>query len=131
MKPESEAHLADAETNLDKARRIFAIDIFDQAARLAYYAQFHAAQALIIERTGRAPKTHKGVTSLFHELVRAEALLDRCLAGRLTNSYRYKELADYGGGGAGRISRQDATEVIASAGDFVGQVRRVLTRPAS
>ncbi len=36
----------------------------DEAGRAAYYAGFHAAQALIVERTGRSPKSHAGVCEL-------------------------------------------------------------------
>ena len=36
------------------------IGLADAAGRTAYLAGFHAAQALIFERTGRAVKTHRG-----------------------------------------------------------------------
>ena len=35
------------------------------AAREAYMASFHAAQACLFERDGRAPKTHSGVHAAF------------------------------------------------------------------
>ena len=60
MTPETSDFLVAAERALSNARNILAIDIPDQAARLAYYAQFHAAQALIFERTAKISKTHKG-----------------------------------------------------------------------
>ena len=50
MKPETADFLSAADIALSKARRILAIDIPDEAARHAYFAQFHAAQALIFER---------------------------------------------------------------------------------
>ena len=42
MTPETSDFLVAAERALSNARNILAIDIPDQAARLAYYAQFHA-----------------------------------------------------------------------------------------
>ena len=55
------------------------INIHRQAARLAYYAQFHAAQALIFERTGKISKTHKGVGSQFHTFAQSELAIEyRC-----------------------------------------------------
>ncbi|HEX3522373.1 MAG TPA: hypothetical protein VHT52_09830 [Stellaceae bacterium] len=37
----------------------------EDAGRNAYLAAFHAAQALIAERTGKEAKTHKGVHAQF------------------------------------------------------------------
>jgi hypothetical protein len=61
----------------------------EDAGRNAYLAGFHAAQALIGERTGRDAKTHKGVHAQFARLTRNEPRLGRelrwtCPAWRLT-----------------------------------------------
>ena len=56
MKPQTAAYLANAIEAVADARRILAIDIPRQAGRLAYYAEFHAAQALIFERTAKGRK---------------------------------------------------------------------------
>lgn len=71
MKEQTANHLANADRLLSQASQILAIDIPGQAARLAYYAQFHAAQALIVERTDKLPKTHNGVDRQFHKLAGA------------------------------------------------------------
>jgi len=68
VKPETAAYLASAAEALKDAKAILAIHIPRQAAHLAYYAQFHAAQALIFERTDRIAKTHRGVKNRFHKL---------------------------------------------------------------
>ena len=47
MKLPTVAFLAAANEALGNSQRVLAIDIPRQAGRLAYYAQFHAAQALI------------------------------------------------------------------------------------
>src|SRR5262245_58401892 len=57
----------------------------------AYLAAFHAAQALIAERTGRTAKTHKGAHAQFARLTRGEPRLDvelRRFLARLTISNR-------------------------------------------
>ena len=72
MKPETSAALSAADMALSDARGNLSINIPRQAARLACYAQFHAAQALIFERTGKVSKTHKGVDKVFHKLAQAE-----------------------------------------------------------
>ena len=48
----------------------------DAAGRTAYLAGFHAAQALISERTGRSVKTHKGVHRELHRLTKDDQHLD-------------------------------------------------------
>ena len=108
MTPQSAAYLQSADGNLTDARRILAIDIPKQAARLAYYAQFYAAQALIFERTGKIAKTHKGVDRLFHKLARDVDGLGAELAATLSVGYHFKEIADYETGTATALSAADA-----------------------
>jgi uncharacterized protein (UPF0332 family) len=48
----------------------------EAAGRTAYLAGFHAAQALISERTGRAVKTHQGVRAEFHRFTRGDERFD-------------------------------------------------------
>ena len=79
MTPESTAFLQKANLALTKARDVLAINYPDEAGRHAYSAAYHAAQALIFERTGKASKTHKGVKALFGKLAKAEpAMLPAC-----------------------------------------------------
>ena len=61
MKEAAAAYLAKARQALDKARRVFAIGLYDEAGRHAYYAAFHAAQALLFQRTDKVYATHQGV----------------------------------------------------------------------
>jgi uncharacterized protein (UPF0332 family) len=104
-----------------------AIDIPRQAARLAYYAQFHAAQALIFERTDKSAKTHKGVDRQFHRLALAETSFPTGLAATMSAAYHFKEAADYETGIAGAVSSADAGDAIAAGEQFVAAVRQALT----
>jgi uncharacterized protein (UPF0332 family) len=61
--PETGYFLEKARKLLGEADSILAIKLYGVAGRTAYLAGFHAAQALISERTGRSVKTHKGVHS--------------------------------------------------------------------
>jgi uncharacterized protein (UPF0332 family) len=127
MKPETLAFLAAADRSLDNARRVLAIDIADQAARLAYYAQFHAAQALIFEQTGKVAKTHKGVDRQFHKLIRVHQNAPADLAAKLSASYYFKDIADYDASGTTSITAHQAIDVIAIAEAFVAEIRRALS----
>ena len=63
-----------------------------QTARLAYYAQFHAARALISSAPIGFRKLIEGEIQ-FHKLGNEDARLDRGLAGDLAATYRFKEAA--------------------------------------
>ena len=60
MNPETAAFLDKAHECLAKADGMLG-RWPDEAGREAYLAGLHAAQALIIERTGRARKRHRGM----------------------------------------------------------------------
>ena len=127
MTPETLDFLAAADRAVSNARSVLAIDIPDQAARLAYYAQFHAAQALIFERTGTIARTHRGVDTQFHKQSKGEPGLSPGLAGELSAPYRYKERADYEtGSAAAPITQANASDAIATAERFVADIRHVL-----
>jgi uncharacterized protein (UPF0332 family) len=91
----------------------------DEAARAAYLAGFHAAQALISERAGRVAKSHSGVRSAFARLVRDDPRVDRSLLSFLGRAYRFKEIADYGTGPDAVVTVAEAEEAIAVAQRFV------------
>jgi len=68
--PEAAGHLDKADEYLTKARALLDILHYtDEAGCAAYLAGYHAAQALIFERTGREAKTHKGAHTQFNKMV--------------------------------------------------------------
>lgn len=69
----------------------------DEAGRAAYLAGYHAAQALISERTGKIAKTHEGVKSQFNVLTKGDARVDAELRRFLSRAYNLKAVADYEG----------------------------------
>ena len=92
---------------------------------------FHAAQAFIIERTNEAGKTHKGVRAQFHRLVREEPSLDQELPKTLTRTYQFKEAADYETGVDAEVTSSEAAAALDAARNFVSELRRALSPPAS
>ncbi len=89
------------------------------AGRTAYLAGFHAAQALISERTGHAAKTHRGVNAEFHRLVKNDGRVNDELRAFLGFAYNLKAIADYETGPGSDISPELAGEAIAIAKRFV------------
>ena len=82
MTPEAKEHPDRAREYLTKARNFSNLLHYDdEAGRAAYLAGFHAAQALISERTGRIVKTHSGVRSAFARLVKGDSRVDRPVLG--------------------------------------------------
>ncbi|HJU14951.1 MAG TPA: HEPN domain-containing protein [Stellaceae bacterium] len=61
MTPETADYLDKAREFLAKAHDMLADDWPDEAARAAYLAGFHAAQAFTFARTGRVAKSHAGL----------------------------------------------------------------------
>ena len=70
MKPEAAAFLDKAHELLERASTLLAAGFLEDAGRAAYLAGYHAAQALIFERSGRSPKTHSGERCRFSAATR-------------------------------------------------------------
>ncbi len=126
MTPEAEAHLDKARECLTRARIIVAAGVMEDAARDAYLAAFHAAQALICERTGRDAKTHGGVHIAFARLTRNESRIDEELRRFLPQSFNMKAVADYELGPGAVIPAEEAASAIEMATRFVSSIAKLL-----
>ena len=89
-------------------------------------AAFHAAQALIFERTNKIARTHKGVHTEFARLITSEATLDARPSGFLHRAYNLKAVADYETGPESDISPQRAVAAVEEAETFLDVVRGAL-----
>jgi uncharacterized protein (UPF0332 family) len=101
----------------------------DEAGRAAYLAGFHAAQALLFEKRGRAPKTHSGVQTQFARLVRDEPRIDLDLRAFLGRTYNLKALADYETGPGAYVSMAQARAAIATALRFAAAIAALIAEP--
>jgi uncharacterized protein (UPF0332 family) len=126
MKEATAAYLEKAGQSLDKARRILAIGIQDEAGRQAYYAAFHAAQALIFERSGKASGSHQGVKTEFARLAQSDPRIERKFTAFLARAYRLKSVADYETGTAAIVTAAQASEAMGLAEEFVAAIRRII-----
>jgi uncharacterized protein (UPF0332 family) len=87
VRPETEAYLEKARRCLSNAHANLGIRLANDAGRNAYLAVFHAAQALIFERTGKAAKSHRGVQSEFHRLARTTRNIDNSFPALVVRRY--------------------------------------------
>lgn len=126
MSPEQVNALATARQHLFDATAILSLGIAHVAAREAYLAAFHAAEAFIESRTGRPAKTHSGLRSVFSRLVREEPRIDPSVTQFLANAYDLKSLADYGDRPAQRISIQEAEAAVQTAERFIATIAGLL-----
>jgi uncharacterized protein (UPF0332 family) len=127
LTPEADGHLRKARKELAKALSVLKqLDYYDEAGRLAYLAAFHAAQALIVERTSRTAKTHAGVHSQFHRLIRDDPRFDAELRGFLSDGFDLKTVSDYGVGLDATVSPDEAKTAIATATRFVNCISEIL-----
>jgi uncharacterized protein (UPF0332 family) len=127
MKAETADYLAKARATLADAQKIAALPLPHVAAREAYYAAFHAAEAYIFEHTGKPATTHRDVRSEFGRLARREPRIDRELTRFLATAYQLKATTDYGiGPAAAPITADQAAAAIATAGRFIDTIAQVL-----
>jgi uncharacterized protein (UPF0332 family) len=126
VKPEAADYLAKAREDLGEARQIIGIGLAKVAARSAYYVAFHAAEALIFERTGRVAKSPKGVRSEFARLTKNDPQVPRTMMVFLTQAYGYKEIGDYSVNPDEVVTMANAESAIISAGEFLDRVAGIL-----
>ena len=122
MKAGTASYLQNAAVSLTKADGNLAIGFADEAGRHAYYGAFHAAQALIFERTNKVAKTHRGVAAQFHKLTKGDPTFDQSLSAFLSAGYNFKQAADYAATSMPPILRDDAEDAILKAKRFVAAI---------
>ena len=126
MKIETERYLDKARQALSEARAVAEIKLSEAAGRAAYLAAFHAAQALIFERAGKVPKTHRGVHAQFARLARDRPNIGTELSRFLSQAYDFKAVADYEIGPDATVPLELAWTAIKSAEVFVDRVVELL-----
>lgn len=127
MTPETRLFLEKARRLLAEATGMLTTMHYNEAAgRTAYLAGFHAAQALISEKTGCAVKTHSGVRTEFHRLIHGDPRFNEMLRHFLGSTYNLKAIADYETGPGSDVSPERAARAIAEAGLLIDRVAEVL-----
>jgi uncharacterized protein (UPF0332 family) len=129
MRPESVKFIEQANIVLVRADIMLNVSLNEDAARLAYLASFHVAQAYIFERTNKVSKTHRGVQTEFFRLTKDDPRTDPDLRRFLSESYEFKSIADYFSGPDPKTSSEDAAEAVATAKRFVAHFARLVPIP--
>ncbi len=124
-RPEAAAFLAKARKALREARIVADNELPEAAGRAAYLAAYHAAQALVFDRTGKTAKSHGGLRSEFARIVKGDTRIDRAFPTFLARAYNLKATADYGLGAA--VTSAEAEQAIEMAARFVDSIARSLS----
>ena len=107
---------------------MLSVGLNDDAGRAAYLTAFHAAQALIFERTGKVLKTHKGVQIEFLALTKNDLAFTADLRVFVSQAYNFKSIADYETDPAFDLSIEKASAAVESSSRFVEAVRSAIGR---
>jgi uncharacterized protein (UPF0332 family) len=126
VKPETGRYLAKARRLLMEARTAAGVDLTEAAGRASYLAAFHAAQALIFERSGNVSKTHRGVHIQFARLTKDEPGISSELREFLPQSYNLKAVADYEVGADATVPLEEAIAAIETAERFVDRIAELV-----
>ena len=126
MRAEASAFIDKAREFLVKAEDMLADGWPDEAGRAAYLAGLDAAQAVIVERTGRVIKRHRGVHNELRRLVKDEPRFDLELSAFPGRAYNLKAIADYETGPDARVSDELARTAIETARRYVEVVAELL-----
>jgi uncharacterized protein (UPF0332 family) len=126
MTPETAQFVGKASKLLLEAEAMLKIGLNDATGRTAYLAGFHAAQAIISEKTGRTVKTHKGVHTEFQRLTKDDQGFPPDLRAFLSHAYNLKAIADYETGPGAGVSGEQAVQALAQAERFVAHLETLL-----
>ncbi|MGZ3306729.1 MAG: HEPN domain-containing protein, partial [Asticcacaulis sp.] len=124
--PEARFFLGKARRLLTEAEAMLAIHLYEAAGRTAYLAGFHAAQALISERTGKSAKTHKGVHGELHRLLKDRSDVDETTRIFLSQAYNLKAIADYETGPEAEVPPDQARIAVDGAKRFVAKLEKLV-----
>jgi len=126
MIPVVAGYLDKARQCLSYARTNLTVGLGNDAGRNAYLAAFHAAQALIFERTGNVAKSHQGVHSEFSRLAKDEPAIALEVRRFLSQAYNLKAVADYEMGADAVLPLERAKTATEKAGQFVHVIASLL-----
>jgi uncharacterized protein (UPF0332 family) len=131
MKPESQQFIDKANVILLRGAIMLKSGLNEDAARSAYMASFHVAQAYIFERKGKVSKSHHGVQTEFFRLTKDDPRIDHELRKFLSQSYEFKSVADYFTGPEAVTSVQEATDALEKSKHFFAHFAALVSVPDS
>ena len=116
-------YIQKAEKKAEVAEKLFKSGDYDDAVSRAYYAVFHAAQALLLTE-GHTADTHKGVVTLFGLFFVKTGKVAKHIGKYLANLKDDRESVDYEI--FSYMDEETAQTAIAEAKEFLSQAKQYL-----
>ena len=113
-----------ASDKLENARRIFAIELYDETISNAYYAMYYAAKAALLSK-GLDLRKHSSAALKFQELFVVTGHVDAEYARYLSRARVARERSDYDP--LAHASRDDAQKNLEIADTFIAKIKELLT----
>jgi uncharacterized protein (UPF0332 family) len=121
---ETDALIIKAQRYLRSAKLLLQDGDYGSSVSRSYYAMFYCAQAALLTK-GLTFSSHKGVIAAFGEQFVKTGVFPRELGRELNKAFEKRQLGDYESASA--VSDEDASEVVACAREFCGEVGRWLS----
>lgn len=118
-----QGYIQKAEKKLSVAEKLLRSDDYDDAVSRAYYAVFHAAQALLLTE-GQQAVSHKGVVTLFSLMFVKTGKFRRDLGKYLANLKDDRESGDYEV--FSYVDKERAETAVEEAKEFVKEAKSYL-----
>jgi len=112
-----------SEQSINAANLLLGDGYDDFAASRAYYAMFYAVEALMLDRELSFSK-HSAVIAAFGKLFVKSGIFDSRFHRSLLNAFDLRNAGDYGS--TGTVSRNEASQIIAEAGELLAEIKRHL-----
>ena len=112
-----------AESKLENARRIFDIDLYDDAVSRAYYAMFYAAKAALLSE-GIDLRRHSSAVTKFRELFVVTGRVDAEYLRYLGRAQSARERSDYAP--FVPLDKGGTEEILRTAESFIKKIKEIL-----
>ena len=110
--------LADARLCLEHSRLRSAINS-------AYYAMFHASQAILASRGIKPPKTHKGLRKLLGREIIIKGLLEKEFGRDLSEAFEMRQASTYDIYAS--FGEEGVSEIVDKAKRFVKRIKEIIS----
>lgn len=117
-------YMEKAQKKLEVAKRLFESEDYEDAVSRAYYAVYHATQALLLTE-GEKAETHKGVVTLFGLLFVKTGKFKKNLGKYLANLKDDRESGDYEV--FSYIDKETAESALNEATEFLMESKKYLS----
>lgn len=117
------AYLRRADKALTSAKILLEHNELEDSASRAYYAIFHATQAILTTKGLRA-KSHKGVRILFEEHIIKKGIMSEEFHDYFDEAFDLRQLSDYEA--IKRMKEDQVKDIVIKAEKFVNTVRNLI-----